>query len=76
MPWKSKAQAAWGHTAAGVKALGGKSAVQEWDDATTKGSLPKKVRHPGALSKATNKVKGLSETKPNKAQKTGKRWPL
>lgn len=50
MPWKSKAQAAWGHSPAGLKALGGKKAVAEWDSATPKGSLParakkKKVNH-------------------------------
>lgn len=38
MPWKSKAQAAWGHSASGVKALGA-AGVKEWDKATPKGSL-------------------------------------
>lgn len=60
MPWKSKAQAAWGHSPAGLRALGGKSAVSEWDSVTPKGSLPDRVRHPGALGKAKKKV-GLSE---------------
>jgi hypothetical protein len=46
MPWKSKAQAAWGHSPEGLKALGGKSAVSEWDSATPKGSLPERVDHP------------------------------
>jgi len=49
MPWKSKAQAAWGHSASGLKALGGKSKVAEWDAATPKGSLPPKK---GALRRA------------------------
>jgi hypothetical protein len=40
MPWKSVQQAKWGHSPAGLKALGGKSAVSEWDAATPKGSLP------------------------------------
>lgn len=40
MPWKSKAQAGWGHSPAGVKALGAKG-VKEWDSATPKGSLKK-----------------------------------
>jgi len=44
MPWESKAQAAWGHTAEGVKALGGKSKVAEWDAATPKGSLPARAK--------------------------------
>lgn len=42
MPWVSKAQARWGHSPEGVKALGGKTAVKEWDSATQKGSLPEK----------------------------------
>lgn len=67
MPWVSKAQAAWGHTAAGIKALGGKANVSEWDAATQKGSLPnRKHKHlPGALKK---KTKQLSENQPNKSQ--------
>jgi hypothetical protein len=58
MPWKSKAQAAWGHSPTGVKALGGKAAVSEWDAATPKGSLPAKVQNPeaiGALTKTARK---------------------
>lgn len=43
MPWKSIQQARWGHSAAGEKALGGKAAVSEWDAATAKGSLPRRV---------------------------------
>ncbi len=39
MPWKSKAQARWGHSASGVKALGGGSKVAEWDAHTKPGSL-------------------------------------
>lgn len=42
MPWSSMAQARWGHTAEGAKALGGKANVREWDAATDFGSLPKK----------------------------------
>jgi hypothetical protein len=44
MPWQSKKQAAWGHSPAGVKALGGKAKVAEWDAATPKGSLKKKAK--------------------------------
>lgn len=40
MPWRSRAQARWGHTAAGRKALGGARAVSEWDAATDWGNLP------------------------------------
>ena len=65
MPFLSKAQQRWGHSPAGIKALGGKQAVHEWDQATNFGSLPerkaepvahkwigKAIKHPGALSKA------------------------
>lgn len=34
MPWLSKAQQRWGNSAAGRKALGGQSAVDEWNHAT------------------------------------------
>jgi hypothetical protein len=44
MPFKSKAQNAWAHTPAGTKALGGKSAVKEWESATNYSSLPAKVK--------------------------------
>lgn len=40
MPWKSKAQARWGHSPSGIRALGGLGRVAEWDAATPKGSLP------------------------------------
>ena len=64
MPWVSKAQAAWGHSPAGIRALGGRKAVSEWDSATPKGSLPEKagkkmsslVRHPGAMKLASKKI--------------------
>lgn len=42
MPWKSAAQARWGHSAAGVQALGGKAKVAEWDRATHGKRLPKR----------------------------------
>ena len=45
MPWRSIAQARWGHSPAGEKALGGPSAVAEWDSATPKGSLPRRLMH-------------------------------
>lgn len=38
MPWKSIAQARWGHSSSGKKALGIKG-IKEWDAATKKGSL-------------------------------------
>lgn len=44
MPWKSRAQAAWGHSAEGMKALGGKAKVSEWDAASKGMKLPKHVK--------------------------------
>lgn len=43
MPYKSEAQKKWAHTKEGTKALGGKAAVKEWDKATGKKKLPKRV---------------------------------
>ena len=40
MPFKSEAQRKWGHTKEGTKALGGKKAVQEWEQATGNRKLP------------------------------------
>lgn len=31
MPWVSDKQRRWGHSKTGVKALGGKKKVEEWD---------------------------------------------
>ena len=44
MPWKSEQQRKWGHSPSGIKALGGKKAVKEWDDATKGKKLPKRVK--------------------------------
>lgn len=44
MPWKSKSQKSWGHSPEGIKALGGKKAVAEWDKATGDRKLPKRVK--------------------------------
>lgn len=41
MPWKSQAQKKWGNSPAGIKALGGKEAVKEWNKATGNKKLPK-----------------------------------
>ena len=46
MPFKSKAQNAWAHTPAGIKALGGKAKVKEWESATNYSKLPEKVKPP------------------------------
>jgi hypothetical protein len=44
MPYKSKAQQGWAHTAAGTKALGGKKKVAEWDSASKGKKLPAKKK--------------------------------
>jgi hypothetical protein len=43
VPFRSKKQNAWAHTATGTKALGGKAKVKEWESATNYSKLPKKV---------------------------------
>ena len=41
MPFVSIKQKAWGNSPAGIKALGGKKAVAEWEKATGNKKLPK-----------------------------------
>lgn len=41
MPFKSQAQRKWGNSPVGIKALGGKKAVEEWNKATVGKKLPK-----------------------------------
>ena len=48
MPFLSKKQNAWGHTAAGIKALGGPMKVKEWESSTDYHSLPERKDHPMA----------------------------
>lgn len=42
--YKSKQQEKWAHTSRGVKALGGKKKVEEWDEMSKGKKLPKKVK--------------------------------
>ena len=44
MPFKSQAQRKWAYTKEGLKALGGKEKVKEWEKATGNKKLPKKVK--------------------------------
>lgn len=44
MPYKSQAQRAWAHTKTGMKALGGKAKVREWDQASKGRKLPKRKK--------------------------------
>lgn len=43
MPFRSDAQRRWGHSAAGLAALGGKAKVAEWD-AATPAHLPERAK--------------------------------
>lgn len=43
MPFKSKQQMKWGNSPAGIKALGGKKKVAEWNRATKGKKLPTRV---------------------------------
>lgn len=43
MPYVSDAQRRWAHTAKGIKALGGKAKVAEWDRASKGKKLPARV---------------------------------
>lgn len=46
MPYQSDAQRRWAHTPSGEKALGGPSAVKEWDSASKGMKLPeRKMTH-------------------------------
>jgi hypothetical protein len=68
MPWKSKKQQAWGNSPAGVKALGGKAKVDEWNQATEEqpggfAALPKKIKSPVALPKRRKPVRFPVKTK-------------
>lgn len=42
MPFVSKKQQAWGNSPAGIKALGGKKNVNEWNKSTPK-NIPKQA---------------------------------
>ena len=44
MPYKSDAQRRWAHTSKGVKALGGKAKVSEWDSASKGLKLPERKK--------------------------------
>jgi len=46
MPYSSDAQRRWAHTSAGTKALGGKSKVHEWDEASKGKELPEHSKTP------------------------------
>ncbi len=52
MPYESNSQRRWAHTAKGIKALGGKAKVAEWDRASKGKKLPeKKMKSKGMKKK-------------------------
>lgn len=56
MPFKSQAQNSWAHTPAGMKALGGKKKVEEWEASTNYKNLPKRVVMSAIKKKLNKKV--------------------
>lgn len=60
MPFVSKQQQKWGNSKAGIKALGGKARVAEWNASTKGHTLPRKVKKTkrGAVVSVDNKLKG------------------
>jgi len=65
MPFRSRAQSRWGNSPAGLRALGGKDKIDEWNASTDLGSLPEKAE--GMISKALKR-------KPAVAGVLGKRF--
>lgn len=60
MPFKSKKQNAWAHTASGTEALGGPAKVKEWESDTNYSSLPEKVESGAADENSTPRKKKFS----------------
>jgi hypothetical protein len=55
MPFKSSQQRKWAYSKEGMKALGGKAKVAEWESATGNKKLPKYVK--GSKHKPENMLK-------------------
>lgn len=65
MPYQSMAQMRWAHTPAGVKALGGKKRVKEWDRATKGRKLPARVpKHKIKISISKKRSGNFAEMNP------------
>jgi hypothetical protein len=60
MPFTSRAQQRWGHTPAGIKALGGRDKVAEWDAATAGRKLPERKSRRDSIKKAMADVAARS----------------
>lgn len=52
MPYRSEAQRGWAHTKAGIKALGGLSAIKEWDHTSKGMKLPYHAKSGGKIRSA------------------------
>ena len=59
MPFKSQKQRAWGHSKAGMKALGGAEKVAEWEK-DTPSKLPERVG-PKKQGETKPKMKSVSD---------------
>ncbi len=57
MPFKSLAQERWGNSPSGLRALGGKTGVAEWNQASKGLKLPARVGKPMAKPKGILKLK-------------------
>jgi predicted GNAT family acetyltransferase len=60
-PYRSEAQRRWAHTDAGKKALGGDTAVHEWDEAAKGKHLPEKISKEEELDKTRRDLKDAAE---------------
>ncbi len=58
MPFVSKAQTRWGHSPSGLKALGGKAKVAEWQAETPKGLSEKKKGSLSEVARERGKKRG------------------
>jgi hypothetical protein len=61
VPFKSKAQNAWAHTEEGMDALGGPSAVKEWESNTDYSKLPEKKTKNKKFNYAPKTKSGFSK---------------
>ena len=64
MPLKSKAQNRWAHTPAGVKALGGKKKLKEWEKDTDYENLPEHVKKESAAPKSKLRMRQTRQSIP------------
>lgn len=76
MPFKSMKQNAWAHTPAGIKALGGKAKVKEWESKTDYKNLPmKKKRKAKRIDVRPPAAKGWPQYKGMQMDKGGNMRP-